>query len=241
MRHDPPVRSAPRPPRRALPARRRRAPRVGGARPLQRHRERRHRRGQDHRAQRARRAAPRRRAHRHRGGHGRAPPPGIPRGAPRSAAGHRRWAGRHHDPPAGAQRPPHAPRSDHRRRGQRRRGGRHALGDEHGPRGLVVDVPRQLAPRRPPPARDDGALGRPRPPDGRRARPAQLLASTSWSRSPAPAAARDRSCRSPRWSIRVEPDGPRVRMLAGPDGLHDLPLRSPRAPGAAPPDPGWCT
>ncbi|MET0903820.1 MAG: CpaF family protein [Acidimicrobiales bacterium] len=38
----------------------------------------------------------------------------------------------------------------------------------------------------------------------------------------------------------VEPDGPRVRMLAGPGGLHDLPLRPPRAPGAAPPDPGWC-
>ena len=39
----------------------------------------------------------------------------------------------------------------------------------------------------------------------------------------------------------VEPDGPRVRMLASPEGLHDLPRRCPRAPGAAPPDPGWCT
>jgi pilus assembly protein CpaF len=38
----------------------------------------------------------------------------------------------------------------------------------------------------------------------------------------------------------VEPDGPRVRMLASPEGLHDLPRRSPRAPGTAPPDPGWC-
>jgi pilus assembly protein CpaF len=37
------------------------------------------------------------------------------------------------------------------------------------------------------------------------------------------------------------PAGPRVRMLAGPDGLHDLPLRPPRAPGTTPPDPGWCT
>ena len=27
----------------------------------------------------------------------------------------------------------------------------------------------------------------------------------------------------------------------GPTGLHDLPLRAPRAPGAPPPDPGWCT
>jgi pilus assembly protein CpaF len=33
---------------------------------------------------------------------------------------------------------------------------------------------------------------------------------------------------------------PRVRLLAGPDGLHDLPHRPPRAPGAPAPDPGWC-
>ena len=38
----------------------------------------------------------------------------------------------------------------------------------------------------------------------------------------------------------VRPDGPRVRVLAGPDGLHDLPLRPPRAPGSPPPDPRWC-
>ena len=37
------------------------------------------------------------------------------------------------------------------------------------------------------------------------------------------------------------PDGgPRVRLLAGPEGLHDLPQRPPRAAGVAPPDPGWC-
>jgi pilus assembly protein CpaF len=41
----------------------------------------------------------------------------------------------------------------------------------------------------------------------------------------------------------VDPPGtdrPRVRLLAGPDGLHDLPRRPPRAPGAPPPDPRWC-
>ena len=36
------------------------------------------------------------------------------------------------------------------------------------------------------------------------------------------------------------PDAPRVRVLAGPDGLHDLPLRPPRAPGAPAPDARWC-
>ena len=35
-------------------------------------------------------------------------------------------------------------------------------------------------------------------------------------------------------------DGPRVRLLAGPTGLHDLPRRAPRAPGVPPPDPAWC-
>jgi pilus assembly protein CpaF len=37
------------------------------------------------------------------------------------------------------------------------------------------------------------------------------------------------------------PDRPRVRVLAGPDGLHDLPIRAPRAPGAPAPDPRWCS
>jgi pilus assembly protein CpaF len=36
-------------------------------------------------------------------------------------------------------------------------------------------------------------------------------------------------------------DRPRIRTLAGPDGLHDLPLRAPRAPGAPVPDPRWCS
>jgi len=34
-------------------------------------------------------------------------------------------------------------------------------------------------------------------------------------------------------------DGPRIRLLAGPTGVHDLPQRAPRA-AAAPPDPSWC-
>ena len=38
----------------------------------------------------------------------------------------------------------------------------------------------------------------------------------------------------------ASPDGPRVRVLAGPDGVHDLPIRSPRAPGAPAPDARWC-
>jgi pilus assembly protein CpaF len=36
-------------------------------------------------------------------------------------------------------------------------------------------------------------------------------------------------------------EGPRIRLLAGPDGLHDLPERAPRRPGTPPPDPAWCT
>jgi hypothetical protein len=36
------------------------------------------------------------------------------------------------------------------------------------------------------------------------------------------------------------PDRPRVRVLAGPDGLHDLPQREPRTPGVPAPDPAWC-
>jgi pilus assembly protein CpaF len=38
----------------------------------------------------------------------------------------------------------------------------------------------------------------------------------------------------------VAPDRPaRVRRLAGPDGLEDLPRRGPRLPGVPPADPGW--
>ena len=38
----------------------------------------------------------------------------------------------------------------------------------------------------------------------------------------------------------TEPGVPRVRVLAGPDGLHDVPLRPPRATGMPAPDPRWC-
>jgi pilus assembly protein CpaF len=34
--------------------------------------------------------------------------------------------------------------------------------------------------------------------------------------------------------------GPRIRLLAGPLGLHDLPARPPRTDSVAPPDPSWC-
>lgn len=36
------------------------------------------------------------------------------------------------------------------------------------------------------------------------------------------------------------PTGDRVRLLAGPTGLHDLPRRTPRTHGVPAPDPGWC-
>jgi pilus assembly protein CpaF len=35
-------------------------------------------------------------------------------------------------------------------------------------------------------------------------------------------------------------DGQRIRLLAGPGGVHDLPARVPRCPGAPAPDPAWC-
>jgi Flp pilus assembly CpaF family ATPase len=35
--------------------------------------------------------------------------------------------------------------------------------------------------------------------------------------------------------------GQRIRLLAGPAGLHDLPTRAPRRPGVPPPDQAWCT
>lgn len=37
------------------------------------------------------------------------------------------------------------------------------------------------------------------------------------------------------------PDRPRVRVLAGAGGLHDLPQREPRAKDVPPPDRAWCT
>ncbi len=35
-------------------------------------------------------------------------------------------------------------------------------------------------------------------------------------------------------------DGPRIKLLAGPSGVHDLPARVPRCPDTPPPDPAWC-
>ena len=60
-----------------------------------------------------------------------------------------RGAGRDPHPRARPQRPAHAARPDHRRRGPRRRDSRHAAGDEHRPRRVAHDHPRQLPPRRP--------------------------------------------------------------------------------------------
>ena len=71
--------------------------------------------------------------------------PRPPRRAARGPAGQRRGRRRGAHPRPGAQRPAHAPRPHRRRRGPRRRGPRHVAGHEHRPRGLAVDVPRQLA------------------------------------------------------------------------------------------------
>ena len=86
-----------------------------------------------------------------------------PRAAPRVAPEEHRGRGRDHDPRPRSQRAAHAARPDHRRRGSRRRGARHAPGDEHGPRGLALDDPRELAARCAEPPRDDGADGGLRP------------------------------------------------------------------------------
>ena len=56
-----------------------------------------------------------------------------------------RGRGRGLDPRPRPQQPAHAPRPDHHRRGSRRRGARHAPGDEHGPRRLALDRPRERA------------------------------------------------------------------------------------------------
>ena len=71
--------------------------------------------------------------------------------------------GRGAHPRARPQRPAHAARPDHRRRGPRRRDAGHAPGDEHGPRGLADDDPRELAARRAQPPRDARAHRRRRP------------------------------------------------------------------------------
>ena len=120
----------------------------------------RHRLRQDDAAERALDGDPRRRADRHHRGRGRAAAQPAPRAAARGAPEQHRGRGRSRDPRAGAQRAAHAPRPHHRRRGPRRRGARHAPGDEHRPRRLALDRPRQLPARRPRARRDDGADGR---------------------------------------------------------------------------------
>ena len=109
---------------------------------------RRYRHRQDDDAERALGVRPERRAHRHDRGRGRAPAPAGARDPARVAPAEHRGRGRGPDPRARPQRPAHAPRPDHRRRGPRRRDARHAPGDEHGPRGLADDDPRQHAARR---------------------------------------------------------------------------------------------
>ena len=121
---------------------------------------RRHRLGQDDAPERALRRDPGQRADRHDRGRRRAPAPPAARAAARVAAEEHRGRGRGPDPRPRAQLAAHAPRPDHRRRGPRRRGARHAPGDEHGPRRLALDRPRERAARRARPRRDDGADGR---------------------------------------------------------------------------------
>ena len=114
----------------------------------------RHRHRQDDDAQRRLGLHPRRRADRHDRGRRRAPAPAGARDHARGAAGEHRGQRRDQDPRARPERAAHAPRPDHRRRGPRRRDARHAPGDEHGPRGLADDDPRELAARRALAARD---------------------------------------------------------------------------------------
>ncbi len=85
------------------------------------------------------------RAHRHDRGRRRAPAPAGPRDHARVAPAEHRGPGRGAHPRARPQRPAHAARPDHRRRGPRRGDAGHAPGDEHGPRGLADDDPRELA------------------------------------------------------------------------------------------------
>ena len=106
---------------------------------------------------------PRSRAHRHDRGRGRAPAAPAPRAPPRGAPAEHRGRGRDPDPRPRAELAAHAPRPDHRRRVPWPRGARHAPGDEHGPRRLALDRPRERSARRARAHRDDGADGRLRP------------------------------------------------------------------------------
>ena len=81
------------------------------------------------------------------------------RGLAGGPAGEHRGARSGNGSGPGAQRPADAAGPDHRRRGALRRGARHAPGDEHRPRGLAVDLPRQLAGGPAGPVGDDGDDG----------------------------------------------------------------------------------
>ena len=87
-------------------------------------------------------------ADRHDRGRRRAAAPPAARAPARGAPEEHRGRGRDRDPRPRPQLAAHAARPDHRRRGPRRRGARHAPGDEHRPRRLALDRPRQLGARR---------------------------------------------------------------------------------------------
>ncbi len=96
-------------------------------------------------------------------------------------------------PRARPQRAAHAPRPDHRRRGPRRRDARHAPGDEHGPRGLADDDPRELAARR--------ALAASRRSCSRPASTCRCARSASRSRAPSTCSSRSRASSTARRRI----------------------------------------
>ena len=74
-------------------------------------------------------------------------------------------------------------------------------------------------------------IGRARPAARGRARPAHRRRRPRGAGRPRLATGGGGSPRSPRWSTRPG-DGQRIRLLAGPDGLHDLPARPPRRPAS---------
>ena len=119
--------------------------------------------GQDDAAERAFLGHPGQRADRDDRGRRRAPAPPAARAPARGAPAEHRGRGRDPDPRPRPELAAHAPRPDHRRRVPWPGGARHAPGDEHGPRRVALDRPRQRAARRALPPRDDGADGRLRP------------------------------------------------------------------------------
>jgi hypothetical protein len=134
----------------------------------------RHRQRQDHAAQPDLRFHSRQRAHRDHRGCGRAAAAPAARGAPGDAAAEHRGQGRGDAARPGAQLAAHAPRPHHPGRGARGRSARHAAGDEHRPRRIAGDDPREHAARRPVAPREHGQHGR-RQPDDARDPPADLL------------------------------------------------------------------